>query len=75
MTVFTGTLPTLTRGQGKELVERNGGRVVGSVSKATSYVVVGEEAGSKLEEAQRLGVPTLSEAEFLALLRERGVRV
>ena len=73
--VFTGTLPTLTRAQGKELVEKNGGRVAGSVSKATSFVVAGEEAGSKLEEAQRLGVPTLSEAEFLALLRERGVRV
>ena len=62
-------------GRRKELVERNGGRVVGSVSKATDYVVVGEDAGSKLEEAQRLGVPTLDEADFLALLRERGVRV
>jgi DNA ligase (NAD+) len=71
--VFTGTLPTLSRGRAKELVEGNGGRVVGAVSKATDYVVVGEEAGSKLEEAQRLGVPILSEEEFLALLRERGV--
>ena len=72
--VFTGTLPTLTRGQAKELVERNGGRVAGSVSKATSYVVAGEEAGSKLEEAQRLGVTILTEEELLALLRERGAR-
>jgi DNA ligase (NAD+) len=71
--VFTGTLPTLTRGQAKELVESHGGRVVGSVSKATDYVVAGEEAGSKLDEAERLGVPVLSEAELLALLRERDV--
>jgi DNA ligase (NAD+) len=73
--VFTGTLPTLTRGQAKELVERNGGRVVGSVSKATDWVVAGEDAGGKLDEAQRLGVATLGEEEFLALLRERGVRL
>src|SRR4029079_15902199 len=51
--VFTGTLPTLTRGAAKEMVENNGGGVAGSVSKAPSYVVAGEEAGSKLDEAQR----------------------
>jgi DNA ligase (NAD+) len=73
--VFTGTLPTLARAQAKEIVERNGGRVVGSVSKATSFVVAGEEAGSKLDEAGRLGVPVLDEAGFLALLRERGVKL
>jgi len=72
--VFTGTLPTLQRSAGKELVESNGGRVAGSVSKATSYVVAGEEAGSKLDDAQRLGVPVLDEEAFLALLREKGVR-
>jgi len=71
--VFTGTLPTLSRAAAKELVERNGGRVVGSVSKATDYVVAGEDAGSKLEEAKRLGVRILDEAGFLTLLRERGV--
>jgi DNA ligase (NAD+) len=72
--VFTGTLPTLSRGAAKALVEGNGGRVVGSVSKATDYVVAGEEAGSKLDEATRLGIPVLDEAAFLALLRERGVK-
>src|SRR6185503_7761811 len=73
--VFTGGLPTLSRAQGKQLVEDNGGRVAGSVSKATDYVVAGEDAGSKLDEAQRLKVPVLDEAGFLALLRERGVAV
>ena len=73
--VFTGGMPTLSRAQGKELVEGNGGRVAGSVSKATDYVVAGEDAGSKLDEAQRLKVPVLDEAGFLALLRDRGVSV
>jgi len=73
--VFTGGLPTLSRGAAKELVEGNGGRVVGSVSKATDYVVVGEDAGSKLEEARRLDIPTLDEAAFLALLEEKGIDV
>ena len=72
--VFTGSLPTLAREAAKKLVEGNGGRVVGSVSKATDYVVVGEDAGSKLDEARRLEVPTLDEAAFLALLRERGIQ-
>ena len=71
--VFTGGLPTLSREVAKKLVEDNGGRVVGSVSKATDYVVVGEEAGSKLDEAKRLKVPTLDEAAFLTLLRKRGI--
>ena len=73
--VFTGGLPTLSRAAAKQLVEDNGGRVAGSVSKATDYVVAGEDAGSKLAEAQRLKVPILDEAGFLALLRERGVQV
>lgn len=72
--VFTGGLPTLARAAAKQLVEDNGGRVAGSVSKATDYVVAGEDAGSKLAEAQRLKVPILDEAAFLAMLRERGVR-
>jgi DNA ligase (NAD+) len=71
--VFTGTLPTLTRGKAKEIVEANGGKVVGSVSKATDYVVAGEEAGSKLDDAVRLGVTVLDEEGFSKLLLERGV--
>ncbi len=73
--VFTGTLAGLTREAAKELVESLGGRVVGSVSKATGYVVVGEEPGSKAADAARLGVATLDEAAFLALLREAGAAV
>jgi DNA ligase (NAD+) len=66
--VLTGTLPTLTREQAKERIESAGGKVSGSVSKKTSYVVAGEEAGSKLEKAESLGVKVLDEAALLALL-------
>lgn len=68
--VLTGTLPTLTRQEAGELVERFGGKTSSSVSKKTSYVIAGEEAGSKLVKAQQLNVPVLSEAEFLAMLEE-----
>lgn len=66
--VFTGTLPTLARDDAKELVRTSGGKVVGSVSKATSYVVVGADPGSKAQEAQKLGIPLLDEVAFLALI-------
>ena len=62
--VLTGTLPTLTRDQAKEMIEKAGGKVSGSVSKKTHYVVAGEEAGSKLDKARDLGVPVLDEAGF-----------
>ncbi|OOG57564.1 NAD-dependent DNA ligase LigA [Polaromonas sp. C04] len=66
--VITGTLPTLTRDQAKDLIEAAGGKVAGSVSKKTSYVVAGTEAGSKLAKAQELEVAVLDEAGLLALL-------
>ena len=66
--VLTGTLPTLTRDTAKEMIESAGGRVSGSVSKKTDYVVAGAEAGSKLDKAQVLGVEILDEAGLLALL-------
>lgn len=66
--VLTGTLPTLTRDEAKQLIEDAGGKVSGSVSKKTSYVVAGEDAGSKLEKAQQLGVAVLDEAGLLALI-------
>jgi DNA ligase (NAD+) len=66
--VLTGTLPTLTREAAKEMIESAGGRVSGSVSKKTNYIVAGEEAGSKLDKAQSLGVPILDEPGLLALL-------
>ncbi|HWP18905.1 MAG TPA: NAD-dependent DNA ligase LigA [Burkholderiaceae bacterium] len=68
--VLTGTLPTLTREDAKALIEAAGGKVAGSVSKKTSYVVAGEEAGSKLAKAQELGVPVLDEAGLQALVNK-----
>jgi DNA ligase (NAD+) len=68
--VLTGTLPTLTREAVKEMIESAGGRVSGSVSKKTSYVVAGEEAGSKLDKAQSLGVAVLDEAGLRKLLND-----
>ncbi len=69
--VLTGTLPTLSRDEAKDLLEAAGAKVAGSVSKKTSYVVAGTEAGSKLDKALALGVPVLDEAGMLALLAEK----
>jgi DNA ligase (NAD+) len=66
--VLTGTLPTMTREDAKARIEAAGGRVSGSVSKKTSYVVAGDEAGSKLEKAEQLKVAILTEAQLLEML-------
>ena len=66
--VLTGTLPTLTRDEAKQKIEDAGGKTAGSVSKKTSYVVAGEEAGSKLDKARELKIPEIDEAGLLALL-------
>lgn len=66
--VLTGTLPTLAREEAKKMLEQMGAKVSSSVSKKTSYVVAGEEAGSKLDKALQLGVPVIDEAEMLLLL-------
>ena len=68
--VLTGTLGSMTRDEAEAAIQARGGKVTGSVSKKTSYVVVGEEAGSKLEKANKLGVPTLTEQQFRDLIME-----
>jgi DNA ligase (NAD+) len=68
--VLTGTLKDLTRSEATELIEKAGGKVSGSVSKKTSYVLVGEDAGSKLDKAKELNIPLLNEEEFLKMLSE-----
>lgn len=67
--VITGTLPTMKREEAKALIEQNGGKATGSVSKKTSYLLAGEEAGSKLTKAQSLGVPVLDEEQFLKMIQ------
>jgi DNA ligase (NAD+) len=71
--VLTGTLSTMTREEATEAVERLGGKVSGSVSRKTSYLVAGEEAGSKLQKAQQIGVPVLTEEEFKGLIIGSGI--
>jgi len=69
--VVTGTLPTLDRREAEAMIERLGGKAAGSVSKKTSYVLAGENAGSKLTKARELGIPVLSEEEFFQLIGEK----
>jgi DNA ligase (NAD+) len=71
--VLTGTLPTLVRDEAKALIESGGGKVAGSVSKKTDYVVAGADAGSKLARATELGVAVLDEDAFMRLLDDKGV--
>jgi DNA ligase (NAD+) len=68
--VITGTLPTLKRDEAKALIQKSGGKVTDSISKKTNFLVVGADAGSKLEKAQNLGISQLTEAELLAMLAE-----
>ena len=68
--VLTGTLPTMKRSEASKLIEQHGGKTSSSVSKKTSYVLAGEEAGSKLTKAQTLGIPVLSEDEFLKMIND-----
>lgn len=68
--VLTGTLPTLTRDQAKQMIEQRGGKCSSSVSKKTSFVLAGEEAGSKLTKAQELGLAIISESDFLDMIGE-----
>lgn len=67
--VLTGTLPTLSRAEASALIESHGGKTSSSVSKKTSFVLAGEEAGSKLTKAQELGVTVITEQELLEMLK------
>ena len=73
--VFTGGLSRFSRDEARQLIESLGARATGSVSKSTDWVVVGEDAGSKADDARRLGIATLDENGFIELLREQGVEV
>ena len=67
--VLTGTLPTYTRNEAAEIIESFGGKTSSSVSKKTAYVLAGEEAGSKLEKAAKLGVTVIDEAQFEEMIK------
>ena len=73
--VFTGGLTHLTRRDAQEKIEALGARATGSVSKSTTVVVIGEDAGSKADDAQKLGIKTMNEDELLAFLRGNGIDV
>jgi DNA ligase (NAD+) len=66
--VLTGTLPSMSRGEAKALIEQHGGQVTGSVSRKTDYLLVGASSGSKLRKAQQLGVPTIDQAALMAMI-------
>jgi DNA ligase (NAD+) len=68
--VLTGTLPSMTKDDAKERIEARGGRVAGSVSKKTDYVVAGADPGSKYDKARELGIPIVDEAGLLELLKQ-----
>jgi DNA ligase (NAD+) len=68
--VLTGTLPTLGRNDATDLIQRHGGKVTGSVSKKTDFVVAGEAAGSKLQKAQDLGVKVIDQDGLLELIKD-----
>ena len=68
--MVTGTLPTLKRSEAEDLIRAHGGKASGSVSKNTSYVLCGAEAGSKLTKAQNLGIPIINEEEFLKIINK-----
>ena len=67
--VLTGTLPTMSREEATKLIEDNGGKVSGSVSKKTSFVLAGEDAGSKLSKANELGIAVITEEQLLDMLK------
>jgi DNA ligase (NAD+) len=69
--VITGTLPNLKRNQAKELIEEAGGKVTDSISSKTDYLLVGENAGSKLDKAEKLGIPQLGETQLLQMLQKK----
>ena len=68
--VLTGTLEKYTREQAQDLIEKHGGKTSGTVSRKTSYVLAGEEAGSKLKKAQELGITIITEKEFNEMIGE-----
>ena len=68
--VITGTLPSLSRKEAENLIKKNGGKPVGSISKKTSYLLAGEKAGSKLKKAEALGIPVIDEAGLQELIKQ-----
>lgn len=68
--VITGTLPSYSREEAKQLIESNGGTVAGSVSRQTRYLLAGDDAGSKLVKAKELKIPVISEAELLRMIKK-----